>query len=65
MSRQDPQDAKILILLATFNAERFVLDQLRSLGEQTIASFGIVVSDDSSHDSTRDIVERFCSENFF
>lgn len=49
----------ISIVLATFNGEKFINDQLESLINQTDQPHEIIISDDNSTDSTVSIVEGF------
>lgn len=49
---------KIAILMATFNGERFVEEQLNSLLAQSHRDFKVFVRDDGSTDATRSIVEK-------
>jgi glycosyltransferase involved in cell wall biosynthesis len=53
--------AEIDVLLATWNGERFIEEQLESLFRQTFQGFRLIVRDDASNDSTLDIVERYRS----
>jgi Glycosyl transferase family 2 len=52
---------EIEVLLATWNGERFIEEQLDSLFGQTFQNFRIMVRDDASTDSTLNIVERYRS----
>jgi glycosyltransferase involved in cell wall biosynthesis len=56
-SRMPPLRTSIVI--ATHNGERFILEQLRSLENQTLKPYEIIVSDDSSKDRTETIVSQF------
>ncbi len=53
----------ICVLLCTYNGERYVEEQIRSILEQTVQDVHIVVSDDGSKDGTLAIVERLQKEN--
>lgn len=53
--------AEIEVLLATWNGERFIEQQLESLFDQTFQNFQLIVRDDASTDSTLDVVERYQS----
>jgi len=44
------------VILATFNGERYILDQLTSIAAQTIQPEKLIVSDDLSTDSTLTII---------
>jgi len=53
------QDAKIVILLATFNGAQHIREQLASYASQSYQNWELVVSDDGSIDRTAEIVEEF------
>ena len=46
---------KIDILLATYNGETYLKEQLDSILNQTYSNFRILISDDNSEDSTKNI----------
>jgi glycosyltransferase involved in cell wall biosynthesis len=48
---------RVQILLATYNGDRFLHEQLRSLFNQTHSHIEILASDDNSQDTTRHILE--------
>lgn len=54
---------KISVALATYNGERFVEEQLRSLLSQTRKIDEVVIIDDMSTDKTSDTVASFIKEN--
>jgi len=47
------------ILLATYNGEKFIQDQLESLINQTYNDFIVTIRDDGSTDNTMSIIERY------
>ncbi len=47
------------ILLATFNGEQYLPDQLESILQQTYQDFRILISDDGSTDSTLEIIKKY------
>ncbi len=49
----------IAVLLATYNGERFLTEQIESLLNQTVKEFKIHVSDDQSQDGTLSIIESY------
>ncbi|SNR66384.1 glycosyltransferase family 2 protein [Paracoccus sediminis] len=53
----------VTILLATRNGARFLPRQLESYGEQTLADWRVLASDDGSDDATPAILERFRRDN--
>jgi len=46
----------IAILLGTYNGVRFVGEQLRSIQDQTVSSWTLLVRDDGSQDGTLEVV---------
>jgi glycosyltransferase involved in cell wall biosynthesis len=50
---------RVAILLATYNGERYVDEQIRSLFAQTYSDFVIIVRDDHSSDRTPEILARW------
>lgn len=48
------------ILIATYNGEKFLSEQLQSILEQTHQNIRIIVRDDNSADGTRQLIETFC-----
>lgn len=49
----------VTVLLATYNGEQFLDEQMASLAEQTWPSIDLVVSDDGSTDATLHILDRW------
>ena len=52
----------VVIVLSTFNGERFLWEQLNSLYCQTYGNIEIIVRDDGSKDGTCEILKRFSRE---
>lgn len=50
---------EIAILLSTYNGERYIIDQLRSLEEQSYRNFDLYIRDDSSSDNTLGVINEF------
>lgn len=50
---------KVDILLATFNGEDYLVEQLDSILSQTYSNFRLLISDDCSTDGTRKILEEY------
>ena len=50
---------EIVILLATYNGEKYIRQQLKSLFEQTNQNFRLVVHDDGSSDATAQIINEY------
>ena len=53
----------ISILLASYNGERYIIDQLESLINQTYQDFKVYISDDCSTDSTYSILEDYAKRH--
>lgn len=51
------------ILLATYNGEKYIRPQLDSILKQTHSNFRLLVSDDSSSDSTREILKEYAKND--
>jgi len=51
----------VQVLLATYNGERFLLEQLDSLSRQTYGRWRLLVSDDGSSDGTLSVLEAYVS----
>jgi len=54
---------KIIILLATYNGEKYLADQIRSIQRQTISNWTLLVRDDGSQDNTRDVLHKFAGKD--
>jgi rhamnosyltransferase len=50
---------KIDILLATYNGEKYVREQIESILHQTYTNFNLLISDDVSKDSTVSILKEY------
>ena len=50
---------QIDILLATYNGEKYLKEQLDSILSQTYSNFRLIISDDCSKDTTRDILKEY------
>ncbi len=53
------QDPTIDILLATYNGERYLGEQIQSLLDQAYANWRLIIRDDGSTDNTPSIISRF------
>ena len=51
------------ILMATYNGERFIGEQIESIQAQTYGNWHLLVSDDCSGDATLDVVRRYAAED--
>ena len=50
---------KIDILLATYNGEKYIAEQIDSILNQTYKDIRLVISDDLSTDKTREILKQY------
>ncbi|MFJ2322117.1 glycosyltransferase family 2 protein [Pseudomonas sp. NPDC087817] len=55
----DEERADVAILMCTYNGSSFLREQLDSFGRQSYRDWTLYVSDDSSADSTRDILDEY------
>ena len=53
----------ISILLASYNGEQFIADQIRSILSQTVQDFKLYINDDASTDGTWQIISDFAEEH--
>ncbi len=54
---------QIDILLATYNGEKYLKEQIESILNQTHTNFRLIISDDCSKDSTRDIIREYAKKD--
>ena len=50
---------KIDVLMATYNGEKYLKEQIDSILNQTYKNIQIIISDDCSTDSTREILKQY------
>lgn len=50
---------KVIILMSTYNGEKYVAEQLESLINQTYKNIEILIRDDGSKDKTKEIIKEF------
>lgn len=53
---------KVTVLLSSYNGERFINEQIDSLLKQQDVNLSIIVRDDGSTDSTKDILQQYQTE---
>lgn len=53
---------KVCILLATYNGEKYLKEQLKSILNQTYKNFVVLISDDASQDDTVNIIQKYAKE---
>ena len=56
-------DKKVAVLLSTYNGEKYVAEQIKSILEQTYKNIVLVVRDDGSKDNTVNIVKKFMASH--
>ena len=49
----------ISIVMATYNGETYIREQINSILNQTISDFELIICDDCSKDSTVEIIKRY------
>ena len=54
---------KIDVLMATYNGEKYVKEQIESILNQTYQNIRLIISDDGSTDKTREILKKYESNN--
>ena len=56
-------DEQIDILLATYNGEKYLEEQLDSILNQTYKNIRLVISDDNSKDNTTNILQKYAQKD--
>ncbi|MGT2828108.1 glycosyltransferase family 2 protein [Streptococcus hillyeri] len=54
---------KVNILMATYNGERFLAEQIESIQQQTFTDWKLLIRDDGSSDRTREIIQQFVEQD--
>lgn len=52
-------DKKVLIMMATYNGEKFLSEQIDSILNQTYSNFHLAIQDDGSYDKTIEIIKDY------
>lgn len=58
----EKREAKILVLMSTYNGEKYLEEQLNSILNQTKVKFDLLIRDDGSTDNTRKILLQYASK---
>ena len=58
----DSNEPSVLILMGTFNGEKYIREQLDSIAAQSHKNWRLVMSDDGSTDRTLEIARRWAEE---
>lgn len=53
----------IVILMATYNGEKYLCDQVKSIQRQTISNWKLLVRDDGSQDNTRHLLKKLAKKD--
>lgn len=53
---------KVQILMATYNSERYISEQIESIIAQSYQDWQLIIRDDGSKDETCNIVRKYCAE---
>lgn len=56
-------DEKIDILMATYNGEKYLEEQIESILKQTYSNFRLIISDDCSTDGTGEILKKYSQKD--
>ncbi len=59
MEQMSKENQEVAILLATYNGEKYLEEQLKSIANQTFKNFMCYIHDDNSSDSTKIIVRKY------
>ena len=51
------------VVVATYNGEKYILEQIESIYNQTVSADEVIVCDDCSTDATVNVVKKFISQN--
>lgn len=62
MSPNNIHTPRVAVVMATYNGEKFIEEQLQSIINQTYPNLEIVITDDCSTDGTYSIVKRYASQ---
>ena len=54
---------KVSVIVPAYNVARYIPDTLRSLQNQTLINFEVLIVDDGSTDNTAVVVEKFCQRD--
>ena len=57
------EDKKVVVLMSTYNGEKYIEEQLDSIISQTYNNIEILIRDDGSKDSTVEIVQKYINSN--
>ena len=63
MNKRENKMKKISIIIAVYNAEKYIEKCLNSIKEQTNSNYEIIIVDDGSKDNSLNICEKFKGEN--
>jgi glycosyltransferase involved in cell wall biosynthesis len=61
--KQNESNARVAVLLSTYNGERYLNDLLDSINMQCFRSFHLYIRDDGSSDKSPDLIETYAGAN--
>lgn len=61
--RNHMHESKVIILMATYNGEEYIRDQLDSIKQQSYNNWELIVRDDKSKDNTMNILKQYEQED--
>ena len=53
----------IVILMATYNGEKYITEQLKSIQNQTVVNWNLYIRDDGSVDDTVSIIKKYVEKD--
>lgn len=56
-------DAKCLIMMTSYNGEKYIAEQIESIRQQSYTNWELVIQDDQSTDSTIEIIKSFIAKD--
>lgn len=62
MSTMKKESPSVAVIMATYNGERYIRDQLQSIVEQDYPNLTLIIRDDGSTDRTLDIIQEYVSK---
>ena len=57
------KNIKISILMPAYNSENFISKSIASINNQSFSNYEMIIVDDGSNDSTKEIIKMFCKKN--
>ena len=51
------------VLISTYNGEKYIIEQLKSIEKQTYKDYHVYIRDDGSKDQTVRLIQQYIAEN--